>query len=275
MYNYLPWPSNMRTTDHVLAMRIEEGAAGYGIYVMLLELLRDSETRSLVLNPRNLAFAINEPDSALVERVIRQYSLFDIGEDNTFTSPWLESQMEEYDAKKRAASEAGKRGAAKRYGQDVGQKPTTTSDPIGTPCPPPLGSHGNIINNILSDKINQSKSKLLGLSYEGLTGEDLFNIARKDSGPVSTITRQWQQGKQRELDEQRGRDKHNLDTIMEVCDYFNLGDSCYSFLLRYTDLGRVGTAHMVDLVALYHRSKTEKFKPRFPAEYVIVKLLQS
>jgi len=265
----------MRTADHVLAMRIEEGAAGYGIYVMLLELLRDSESRSLVLNPRNLAFAINEPDSALVERVIRQYALFDVRDDNTFTSPWLEAQMEEYDAKKKAASEAGRRGAAKRYGQDVGQKPTTNSDPIGTPCPPPLGAHGNITNIIIPDKPNQSKSKLLGLSYEGLTGEDLFNIARKDNGPVSSITRQWQQGKQKELDEQRGMFKHNLDAILNVCDYFNLGDSCYSFLLRYTDLGKVGAAHMVNLMALFNRAKEEKFKPRFPAEYVIVKLLQS
>ena len=78
MYNYLPWPSNMRTADHVLAMRIQEGAAGYGIYVMLLELLRDSETRSLVMNPKNLAFAINEPDVSLVERVITQYGLFEV-----------------------------------------------------------------------------------------------------------------------------------------------------------------------------------------------------
>ena len=136
MYNYLPWPSNMRTADHVLAMRIQEGAAGYGIYVMLLELLRDSESRSLVFNPRNLAFAINEPNIELVSRVIQEYDLFKVADDGTFTSPWLEAQMEEYDQKKAAAVAAGKKGAARRYGKDVGNKTTTDSDPIGTPCPP-------------------------------------------------------------------------------------------------------------------------------------------
>lgn len=173
----------MRTADHVLSMRIEEGAAGYGIYVMLLELLRDSESRKLVLNAKNLAFAINEPDLGLVERVITKYSLFDIGEDNTFTSPWLEQQMQEYDEKKKAASEAGKRGAAKRYGQVVGQQTTTNSDPIGTPCPPPLPPYSNITNNIQRYKENESKSKLLNMQFAGMGGLELFNLARQSGHP--------------------------------------------------------------------------------------------
>ena len=70
MYNYLPWPSNMRTADQVLSMRIQEGSAGYGVYVMLLELLRDAENRRLVFNPRHLAFAMNEPDVELGQRVV-------------------------------------------------------------------------------------------------------------------------------------------------------------------------------------------------------------
>ena len=126
----------MRTADHVLAMRIQEGAAGYGIYVMLLELLRDSETRSLVNNPKNLAFAINEPDVALVERVITDYGLFEIAPDGAFRSPWLQQQLEEYDAKKEAAREAGKRGAAARYGKKYQEKKNDDSDPIAPLCPP-------------------------------------------------------------------------------------------------------------------------------------------
>lgn len=65
----------MRTEDNVLEMRMTEGSAGYGVYVMLLELLRDSEERRLKFNPYKLAFAINETDKELVERVISNYNL--------------------------------------------------------------------------------------------------------------------------------------------------------------------------------------------------------
>lgn len=264
----------MRTADHVLAMRIEEGAAGYGIYVMLLELLRDSETRSLVLNPRNLAFAINEPDSALVERVIREYSLFTIGEDNTFTSPWLEQQMQEYDEKKKAASEAGRRGAAKRYGQVVGQKPATDSDPIGTPCPPPLLPHSNITNNINKTDKTNSKSKLLALTWGEMTGEDLFNLARTDEGEVDEITARWARGIHKEFEQTRGFGKFNVEGLLEICEYFHLGTKMLTWLIKYSNYAQVGTRQCTNIFTLYSRCRDEKFTPRFPAEYILVKLIQ-
>ena len=274
MYNYLPWPSNMRTADHVLAMRIQEGAAGYGIYVMLLELLRDSETRSLVCNPKNLAFAINEPDVALVERVIKDYGLFEVAPDGAFRSPWLIQQLEDYDAKKEAAREAGRKGAARRYGKQI--EPTDTSDrvPIGTPCPPPSVPYSNITNNINENKIKPTKSKLANLEFEGYTGDDLFSLARTIQPPLDDVTRRWAEGKQKELDAQRGRNKHNLDAILEVCDHYKFGDGMFTFLLKYTNLGQVGHPGLVKLLAIYTANKKEKFTPKYPAEYLLVKLLE-
>lgn len=274
MYNYLPWPSNMRTADHVLAMRIQEGAAGYGVYVMLLELLRDSENRSLVFTPRNLAFAINEPDVELVNRVVQDYGLFTLQDDGTFTSPWLEQQMQEYDQKKAAAVAAGKKGAARRYGKDVGQKTTTDSDPIGTPCPPPSVPHGNITNIIEPNKLNITKSKLLGMSWAELTGEDLVNLARTDGDRVDDITRQWADGKQKEIDEQRGAGKHNLNAILEVCDDWHLGGGMFAWLLRYTNYAQVGSHQIRKVLELDARMKKEKFTPKYPAEYFLVKLIE-
>jgi len=274
MYNYLPWPSNMRTADHVLAMRIQEGAAGYGIYVMLLELLRDSESRSLVFTPRNLAFAINEPDVELVTRVVQDYGLFTLGKDGTFTSPWLEQQMEEYDQKKAAAVAAGKKGAARRYGKDVGQKTTTDSDPIGTPYPPPSVPHSNITNIIEPNKLNITKSKLLGMSWAELTGEDLVNLARTDGDRVDDITRQWADGKQKEIDEQRGAGKHNLNAILEVCDDWHLGCGMFAWLLRYTNYAKVGSPQIRKVLEMDARMKKEKFTPKYPAEYFLVKLIE-
>lgn len=274
MYNYLPWPSNMRTADHVLAMRIQEGAAGYGIYVMLLELLRDSETRSLVMNPKNLAFAINEPDVALVERVITQYGLFEVAQDGAFRSPWLQQQLEEYDAKKEAAREAGRRGAARRYGKDVSQKTTTDSDPIATLCPPLSVPYGNITQYNDTNEIKSTKSKLLGMQWGDMTGKELFDLARTDTNCVDEITRQWAEGKQKELDEQRGARKHNLSAIMEVCDDWHLGGGMFAWLLRYTNYAQVGSHQIRKVLEMDARMKKEKFTPKYPAEYFLVKLIE-
>lgn len=264
----------MRTADHVLAMRIREGAAGYGIYVMLLELLRDSETRSLVCNPANLAFAINEPDIALVERVIRDYGLFEIAPDGAFRSPWLQLQMEEYDAKKEAAREAGKRGAAARYGKKYHAPDNDDSDPIGTLCPHPSVPYGNITNNTNITKSTKPTSKLLEMSWKDMTGRDLFDLARLIQPPLDDITGQWASGKQKELDEQRGRNKHNVEVVYEIARYYKLGDAMFGWLLRFTDLGKVGSQELMHLIDVWNKNKAEKFMPKYPAEYLLVKLLQ-
>lgn len=275
MYNYLPWPSNMRTADHVLAMRIQEGAAGYGVYVMLLELLRDSESRQLVNNPKNLAFAINEPDTGLVQRVLSDYGLFSPGSDGTVFSPWLNQQLEEYDAKKKAASEAGRRGAAKRYGKAIEQPNGSDSDPMATPLPPHKQPYGNITNSMNKTDKTQSRSKLLGLTWEGMTGEDLFDLARGARSDIDDLTRQWVEGKQKELDRTKGRDKHNLRAVLEVADHFGLGQEVFIWLLKYTNMGEIDRPPLIKLLRIERECLESKFKPRFAAEYIICKLLES
>lgn len=274
MYNYLPWPSNMRTADHVLAMRIREGSAGYGIYIMLLELLRDSNDRKLVNNPANLAFAINEPDVELVRRVLSEYDLFSLDESGRVSSPWLDSQLGEYDAKKQAAVEAGRRGAAKRYGKQLENEQEGNRVPIATLNPPLSAPHSNIINNMKPNESNQSKSKLLGMSWGDMSGEDLFNLARAARTEIDDITRQWLQGKQEELESRSGRDKYNLGALLEICDHFHLANEMLVFLIKYTNFGQVGRQPLVKLLRIYNEAKATKFMPKYPAEYVLVKLLE-
>lgn len=273
MYNYFPWPSNMRTADQVLSMRISEGAAGYGIYVMLLELLRDSETRSLVCNPKNLAFAINEPDIDRVERVVKDYGLFELAPDGAFRSPWLNSQMEEYDAKKEAAREAGKKGAAKRYGHKIEDEKQPDSNPIATLQPPPSQPYSNKPYITSENEINPTKSKLLALRWGEMSGQELFSLGRTMEPVVDPVLERWAKGKQKELDEQRGRDKHNLEAVFELCVFYGLGSSMFSWLCKYTNLGEIGTAPMVRLMTIWKKNQADKFCPKYPAEYLLVKLL--
>lgn len=263
----------MRTADQVLSMRISEGAAGYGIYVMLLELLRDSETRSLVANPKNLAFAINEPDIALVERVVNDYGLFEVAPDGAFRSPWLESQMAEYDSKKEAAREAGRRGAAKRYGHKTEEEQQPNSNPIA----PPTGSlkqpDSNKPNIILPNKEDKPNPKILALSYEGMSGQDLFSLSRTIGPAIGEEEFQWINDKQKELNAKYGANKYNLSAVLTTCLYYNLNVSMLHFLIQYTKWGEIGGTNMVKLMTLEAKNRADNFKPKFPAEYLLVKLL--
>lgn len=241
---------------------------------MLLELLRDSESRKLVMNPVNLAFAINEPDVELVRRVLSEYDLFTLDESGRVSSPWLNAQLEEYDAKKQAAVEAGRRGAAKRYGKQLNNEQEGNGVPMGSLNPPLLPPHSNITNKTQLNESNQSKSKLLGMSWADMSGEDLFNLARGARADIDDITRQWADGKQKEMDAQIGRDKHNLTAVLEVADHFHLGQEVFVWLLKYTNLGQVGRPPLIKLLRIYNEAKATKFMPKYPAEYVLVKLLE-
>lgn len=241
---------------------------------MLLELLRDAKDRRLVMNPANLAFAINEPDTGLVSRVIQDYGLFEASPDGTFSSTWLEAQLKEYDDKKAAAVEAGRRGAAKRYGKQVPAEGANDREPIGTLCPPLQGAHSNITQYNKPNDINSTKSKLLGLSWGDMSGEDLFKLARGARTDIDDITRQWCKGKQEEITRASGADKHNIGAVLDVADFFGLSQEVFVWLLKYTNMGEIGRPPLMRLLKIQRECQETKFKPHYAAEYVICKLLE-
>ena len=112
MFNYFIHPSNLQKMDQVLKMRMSEGAAGYGIFMMLLELLRDSNNYTTAYDPSVLAWALHEPDITKLTKVCENYGLFEISADKQICCPWLTAVMSQHEEKRRKLSEAGKRSAA-------------------------------------------------------------------------------------------------------------------------------------------------------------------
>lgn len=274
MYNYLPWPSNMRTADQVLSMRIQEGSAGYGVYVMLLELLRDAENRRLVFNPRHLAFAMNEPDVELVRRVVQDYGLFNLDDQERITSPWLEAQMAEYDAKKAAAVAAGKRGAARRYGRPEESQLEKNGDPMGGAMAAQSVPDSNITQHNKPNEINPTKSKLLGMTWRDWSGERLFQLARRKEPEIDEMSLRVVSDRQKAFDAQYGQDKYNFMALVDVCGFFHVGVGMFAFLAQFTNNGRVGSPELVRLLELRKECQRTQFVPKYPAEYILVKLLE-
>lgn len=118
MNNYFPHDSNSRNSDKLLPVRMKYGAEGYGIYFMILERLRDEKNYVSVKDYNVLAFDLRV-DAAKVKSIVEDFGLFaftDNGE--CFYSEGFNKRMEIKDEKSKKRSEAGKKGAAKRWQTD-------------------------------------------------------------------------------------------------------------------------------------------------------------
>ncbi|MBR4506165.1 MAG: DUF4373 domain-containing protein [Bacteroidales bacterium] len=117
-----------RNDDKIINLRIDLGAAGYGIYFMILELLATSENFKLSDNYKAIAYKIGSNEE-LVEKVVLNYGLFEFDNDfKFFYSPRLKKHMDDVVATSEKRAVAGRVSAAKRAGKnetaDVWKVPT-------------------------------------------------------------------------------------------------------------------------------------------------------
>ena len=243
--------------------------------MMLLETLRDADGRRVFNFPEGLAFAINEPDIDLVKRVINEYGLFNEDKEGFITSPWLDAQMAEYDAKKAAAAEAGRRGAAKRYGKKSETAPENSDqagETIGTPKAPNSNKpNPNIINQT---EINPttSKSRLLGLSWGKWSGEELFLIARQRGTIFSPLDRQ--EAALRESKELiKPEPEYNHDLAVQLTDAMHLTHEQYEVLADILGHSKIGTPRIMEAVRILNAWNDRSFRAKYPFEHLICSLL--
>ena len=259
----------------MLRMRIREGAAGYGIYMMLLETLRDAEGRRVFNFPEGLAFALNEPNIDLVKRVIEDYSLFNLDKEGYITSPWLDAQMAEYDAKKAAAAEAGRRGAAKRYGKQP-EKPAEESNPMGGAMGSLKNAHSNKPNpNIINQtEINPttSKSRLLGLQWGKWSGAELFLIARQKGTIFSPLDRE-EAAIRASQEMMKPEQEYNHDLPVQLADAMGLTHEQYEVVADIIGHSKIGTPRLREAVHILNAWTDKSFRAKYPFDHLICSLL--
>lgn len=132
----------------------------------------------------------------------------------------------------------------------------------------------NITQHNKPNEINSTKSKLLGMTWRDWDGERLFSLARKKEPLIDEMSRKVVEDRQRELEAKRGQDVHNLRAVLDVCDYFKVGVGMFAFLTQYTNYGRVGSPELMRLLELRKECQHTQFVPKYPAEYLLVKLLE-
>lgn len=113
--NYFPHDSNARNSDKLIRLRMTHKAAGYGVYFMILERLREEPNYMSVKDYNMIAFDLRE-DASLIKSVVEDFGLFVFTEDGKyFYSESFLRRMELKDASARRRSEAGQKGMSRRW----------------------------------------------------------------------------------------------------------------------------------------------------------------
>lgn len=255
MYNYIPLPTNLRDFSQVLTLRIEEGSAGYGIYVMVLQLLRDMPGYSMGDNPKRIAFALNEPDSAMVDRVIHNYGLFDIDNNGQLSSPWLSEQLSAYDTKKKKLQEAGRRGAARRYGSNEDREAIAT---LSNGDREAMAIPYNITQPNIMKENETTPSESCGEDWKSICIQQGLKV---DEDYVMAIANTQPEG-------------HAPGYIAQVCCSYGIGQNVLDYLLRVTDNANKSDRRYKVFCSLVQRIQREKYTPTYPANFFCSKLAE-
>jgi len=113
---YFSHDSNARSDEKMIKLRSRHGAKGYGIFFMLIEMLREAKDYQMLMDFEAIAYEIRE-DKEVIKDVVENYELFDIllGKQNNFarnffTSPSLTDRMLARDKIRKKRQVAGKKG---------------------------------------------------------------------------------------------------------------------------------------------------------------------
>jgi hypothetical protein len=211
---------------------------------MVLELLRDAPGFKYSGNAKAIAFAINEHDSDLVERVIRNYGLFDFDSDGLLMSPWLLEAMGAYSDKKQKLQEAGRRGAAKRWAAAH----SSDGQAIATPS---MEDGQAIAHNITQHNVTEP-NKTLPVPTDG---------ERVDVDYLDLLCKTEQPG-------------HAAGYVAQVClNYGMLRTTCDTICER-TDNANISNPTYGKFVALVKRIQGEKWVPKHPDGFFLKKLFE-
>lgn len=267
MYNFFVHPSTLQKMDQVLKMRMSEGAAGYGIFIMLLELLRDSENYRQHYDPAVIAWAMHEPDIDRLKRVCQDYNLFQIDENQDLSCPWLTSTMAAHEERRQKLSAAGKKSAAVKA-----ERKETSS----TTLPPPSQGGCNVVGELGQQNINKEKleknKKTTSLHIGDLGGVNVFEkdfisrVGKEKAAAYDPACGEFESFNDRH---------HNVRPIMAAAVTYSLTRNQVLAIMAATYNGTIGCPEFVALLGAFRHCKDTQFKPTYPFEYFMSKIAEA
>ncbi|WP_164549914.1 Lin1244/Lin1753 domain-containing protein [Nonlabens ponticola] len=112
---WFPHYSNTRNEPLIAAMRMKLGVEGYGVYIMILEMMRDADEYKLNSTYEVIAYTLHLPNHDLVRKVIEDFGLFEFENDTIIICKRLAKLMSGYDQTIINSQISGYRSALVRY----------------------------------------------------------------------------------------------------------------------------------------------------------------
>ena len=255
MKNYIPHPSDARIGSAVISLRIAEGSAGYGVYWMICELLRDADSYKIPADAKRISFAINEPDHELINRVIHTPELFTIDEGGFLSCLWLHEAMGQYDERKKKLQEAGRRGAAKRFGHTDTEESlpkATLSETQSQPI-----AHNQIGYNITQQDITQPNASFAkdwrDILKSGNTSMSESDIDTFPAGAEGVAAPRF---------------------VAQCCVKHGISLEACRFVIASSEGAKVNNAIYKRFCAIVAKMAREKYIPKYPSNFILSKVFE-
>lgn len=253
MYNYFSHPSNFRQSSMNVPLLMQEGFAGYGLYLAMLEVLRDAPGYKFSSDPKVWTYVLHAQDVDQVQRVLNNYGLFDQDGDGLIFSPWLTDNLVSYEDKKIRLQEAGRKGAARRWAaahKEDGQAIATPSLEDGQAIAYNITKYNPIEHN--ESQPNQGG------------GQDWREVLSKESRKVDAEYLESLSSTQQE--------GHAPGYVAQVCLHFGMTEAVCDFICERSNNAEVGHPIYNKFCALVRRINQEKWTPNHPANFFLSKL---
>ena len=118
---YFKHDSNARNDEKILALRRKFGMEGYGIYWCIIEKMRENADYRIMADYTAISWDLRCKETT-VQSVVEDFGLFDL-EDGYITSNRLREDMRQWDERRAAYAEAGRRGMQSRWKKNEEQQP--------------------------------------------------------------------------------------------------------------------------------------------------------
>lgn len=223
---------------------MREGVAGYGCYWMLLEMLRDCPGYRTFYFPESFAFSFHINDVSIVERVCKDYDLFQFDNEDFISSPWLLSVMEDYDDQKKKRAEAGRRGASRRWG-------STSVDDGKAMALPSMDDGKAIAYNITPSNITSDNITLPDLTSSRKVGAEFLEVMC---------------GKQPQ--------GHAPGYVAQVGLQYGMTEAAVNFICERSENADITHPTYKAFCALVKRIQQEKWRPDHPDNFFLKKLFK-
>lgn len=237
----------------LVSLLIEEGFEGYGLYWGIIEVLRDAPGYKYNNDPKVWAYVLHCQDLEKLTRVLQNYGLFDQDNDGLLFSPWLSNQLDSYDDSKRKRQEAGKKGAASRWGAKVSDN--------GNAIAMPLNDNGNAIahNNTQYNSTQGNEIQPNQIGEEGLKALCLNQGGKVEPELLEVLSSTAPEG-------------HAPAYIAQVCMVYGMGENILNFLCERTNNAETTHPLYIKFCALVRRIQAEKYTLKYPANFFLSKL---